>query len=216
MWFKGLRLRGQLLPTALSSSPDRLINAAQPWALGCGWAYPQWKRLLLWLVRSDTLGCPLYLQLSNRRQRICATMDWFLKLFMIEFRLPLVCCFCSWAGFCCCWSSASSLLWSDQSTFSHVLRIFLSNCELGWMSSAWLSFLSSWFPACTLQVEKVCSSSGEENLQPFKGKMDAFLTQGKHLRKMFQLFSEQLHYKLLMIHRNSFKCSFYWCRTRLH
>ncbi|CAG00853.1 unnamed protein product, partial [Tetraodon nigroviridis] len=29
--------------------------------------------------------------------------------------------------------------------------------------------------ACTLQVEKVCSSSDEENLQPFKGKMDEFL-----------------------------------------
>eukprot|EP00066_Takifugu_rubripes_P027088 XP_011616354.1 PREDICTED: formin-2-like [Takifugu rubripes] len=33
--------------------------------------------------------------------------------------------------------------------------------------------------ACTSQVEKVCSSSDEENLQPFKGKMDTFLTQGK-------------------------------------
>lgn len=43
----------------------------------------------------------------------------------------------------------------------------------------WLSLLSPLFPACTSQVEKVCSSSDEENLQPFKGKMDAFLTQGE-------------------------------------
>lgn len=33
-------------------------------------------------------------------------------------------------------------------------------------------------PACTAEVEKVCKVSEEENLQPFKEKMDNFLTQG--------------------------------------
>uniref|UniRef100_H2TD77 FH2 domain-containing protein n=1 Tax=Takifugu rubripes TaxID=31033 RepID=H2TD77_TAKRU len=46
--------------------------------------------------------------------------------------------------------------------------------------------------ACTSQVEKVCSSSDEENLQPFKGKMDTFLTQGGHQMKHFQLFYEPM------------------------
>lgn len=57
-----------------------------------------------------------------------------------------------------------------------------------------------------LQVEKVCNSSDEENLQPFKGKMDTFLTQGKHLNNLFQLFSKQLHYKPLLTLRKRFKC----------
>ncbi|XP_027145508.1 formin-2 isoform X2 [Larimichthys crocea] len=33
--------------------------------------------------------------------------------------------------------------------------------------------------ACTSEVEKVCKVSDEDNLQPFKGKMDDFLTQAK-------------------------------------
>lgn len=107
------------------------------------------------------------------------------------------------------WNYAQTLVWSDHSIFSNVFRIFLSNFELGKMSAPWSSFLFSLFPACTSQVEKVCSSSDEENLQPFKGKMDTFLTQGKHLKNLFQLFSEQLHYKLLVIHRKRFKCFFY-------
>ena len=37
-------------------------------------------------------------------------------------------------------------------------------------------------PACTSEVEKVCKVSSEEHLQPFKGKMDEFLSQGEQRR----------------------------------
>lgn len=108
--------------------------------------------------------------------------------------------------------------WFDQ-TIAH----FPTCLGYSWATLSWAkwehppsSFLSLLFPACTLQVEKVCSSSDEENLQPFKGKMDAFLTQGRHLKNLFQLFSEQLHYKRLAIHGESFKCFFYWYCKCLH
>ncbi|GAA6074882.1 formin-2 isoform X1, partial [Tachysurus ichikawai] len=32
---------------------------------------------------------------------------------------------------------------------------------------------------CTAEVEKVCSVSSEENLQPFKDEMDQFLSRGE-------------------------------------
>ena len=34
-------------------------------------------------------------------------------------------------------------------------------------------------PVCTAQTEKVCKSSSEENLQPFKDEMEQFLIQGQ-------------------------------------
>lgn len=34
--------------------------------------------------------------------------------------------------------------------------------------------------ACTTEVEKVCKAAEEDNLQPFKDKMEDFLTQGKN------------------------------------
>lgn len=35
------------------------------------------------------------------------------------------------------------------------------------------------FSACSAETEKVCKLSSEENLQPFKDKMDTFLSQGQ-------------------------------------
>lgn len=95
-------------------SADYLTDVPHYSALGSGWAFPKFKPLVLWLVWAYTLGCrllrgeiPLYLQLSNRRQRFCAKMDWYLKLFMIQFQRKqkkkkkkqnhLVWCFWSWA-----------------------------------------------------------------------------------------------------------------------
>ncbi len=36
-----------------------------------------------------------------------------------------------------------------------------------------------YFTACTAETEKVCNVSSEERLQPFKDKMEEFLTRGK-------------------------------------
>ena len=35
------------------------------------------------------------------------------------------------------------------------------------------------FSACTTETEKVCRVSSEDHLQPFKDKMEEFLSQGK-------------------------------------
>lgn len=40
------------------------------------------------------------------------------------------------------------------------------------------------FPACNAEVEKVCSVSSEEHVQPFKDKMEEFLSQGEPVMLM--------------------------------
>lgn len=37
-----------------------------------------------------------------------------------------------------------------------------------------------YFTACSAETEKVCNVSSEEHLQPFKNKMEEFLTRGKN------------------------------------
>lgn len=49
--------------------------------------------------------------------------------------------------------------------------------------------------ACSAETEKVCKLSSEENLQPFKDKMDTFLSQGKSvfLDKLKQMIDKSLN-----------------------
>lgn len=44
-----------------------------------------------------------------------------------------------------------------------------------------LSTLSSCLPACEKDVQKVCANSSEENLQPFKDKMEGFISAGESI-----------------------------------
>lgn len=164
------------------------------------WAFPKFHPLNLcfgWFGRY-TLSCcllrgeiPLYLHLLNGQSVVfkaaCDSFPTREKKKQLQSSTVLVFLVLGSVAVAV-WNYAQTLVWSDRSTFSSVFRwAYMS-------ASVVVIFLSSSFPACTSQVEKVCSSSDEENLQPFKGKMDAFLTQGKHLKNTFQLFSEQLHW----------------------
>lgn len=71
-------------------------------------------------------------------------------------------------------------LYSSQTIFS--VNNNNDNCLLGFYTKCSLALILISFSiilsACTSEVEKVCKVSDEDNLQPFKDKMDDFLAQG--------------------------------------
>lgn len=71
-------------------------------------------------------------------------------------------------------------LYSSQTLFS--MDNNNDNCLFGFYTKCSLTFIvlsvSIILSACTSEVEKVCKVSDEDNLQPFKDKMDDFLAQG--------------------------------------
>lgn len=64
-----------------------------------------------------------------------------------------------------------------------------ANVNLG--EKPWLFIII--FSACTSEVAKVCQVSDEENLEPFKEKMNDFLTQGK-LKPTYTLIGHFIRY----------------------
>lgn len=56
-----------------------------------------------------------------------------------------------------------------------------------WQTFSLVSSWSSPVSACSAETEKVCKLSSEENLQPFKDKMDTFLSQGESVVQMIEI-----------------------------
>jgi hypothetical protein len=60
-------------------------------------------------------------------------------------------------------------------------KIVFTSCLVLFLPS-----LSSSTPACSAETEKVCQVSSEEHLQPFKEKMEGFLSQGEFMNTKYR------------------------------
>lgn len=53
-------------------------------------------------------------------------------------------------------------------------------------------YVLSYLPVCEKDVQKVCANSSEENLQPFKDKMEGFISAGESVTAFFRKLKPQM------------------------
>ncbi len=85
---KSVRLRGHLLCTALSRSPERFSIGFRSglWLGHCHLLLKPffcWFGCMLWVVFVLRDDVPLHLPLSSRSLKVLCSIDWYLKLFII-------------------------------------------------------------------------------------------------------------------------------------